>query len=426
MTITPTRACDCPEGRSFVSRRGFMALAGATGLVTATTVGGARVGLLPGADAADVDADILVVMSMRGGIDGLSVVVPHGDPDYAPSRPSIAIPTSRLKRVDNMFGLHPALAPLFGLWDSGKVAAVHAVGMPDPNRSHFAAMDQMEQAAPGSSLRTGWIDRTVGLIDTDVFTGGTFTASMVGTTTIPRSLSGPNPEFGMYSYDNVRLNMDESVAPLSAWQGSLASLHTGASPAVSRPTLKSFEAVGALRNGPAKGPGYPNGGPSAALRDIARLVKKQVGLRVATVDWGNWDMHEGLGSSQSGWMADQLTSLSTSLAAFAADLGNDFNRVTLVTLSEFGRRIDENGSGGVDHGYGNAVLLMGGGVRGGRVYGAWPGLADANRVDGDLAVRTDYRSIIAEVLSTRCRVGGVSSIFPGLRPTTLGLTTPRT
>jgi len=425
VTITPTRACGCPEGRSFMSRRGFMTLAGATGLVTATTLGGARIGLLPGADAADVDADILVVLSLRGGFDGLSAVVPHGDAALAASRPGIAIPTNRLKRIDNMFGLHPALAPLFPLWDAGKVAAVQAVGMPDPNRSHFDAMEEMEAAAPGSSLRTGWIDRTVGLIDSDVFNAGTFTATMVGTTTVPRSLAGPNPEFAMRSVDDVHLLFDDSLVPLSAWQSSLATLHTGASPTLSRPTISGFDAVASLQTAPVPGAGYPDNGASRALRDVSRLVKKQVGLRVATVDWGNWDMHENLGSSDSGWMFDQLTEMSSALAAFATDLGDDFNRVTLVTLSEFGRRIDENGSAGVDHGYGNAVLVMGGGVRGGQVYGTWPGLAEADRVDGDLKVTTDYRAVLAEILSTRCRVAGVTSVFPGLQPSTLGFTNVR-
>lgn len=171
--------------------------------------------------------------------------------------------------------------------------------------------------------------------------------------------------------------------------------------------------------------GYPKGGLGDALHDVARLVKANVGLRVATVDFGNWDMHADLGRSDAGWMHDQLTQLSGALAAFATELGTDLNRVTLITLSEFGRRVEQNGSGGLDHGHGNAVLLLGGGVAGGTVYGRWPGLAEAALVDGDLAGTTDYRAVLSEVLSRRCGVAAARTVFPGFAAAPLGVVRAR-
>jgi uncharacterized protein (DUF1501 family) len=427
MTTTPTDGCAaCAEGSRFLSmsRRGFLTLAGAAGLVTATTIGGARVGFLdPAARAAGGAAtDVLVVLSLRGGIDGLSVVVPAAAPELPGLRPTIQIPTSQLKQVDQTFGLHPALSPLFGLWDNGSLAAVQAVGMGRPNRSHFDAMDEMERADPRSALRTGWIDRTIGVIGDD----STFGVTVMGTTTLPTSTDGPNPQFAVRSVNGVVLSVDERDAPLDAWRQAVEELHAGGSPDLRDPTLRGFEAVSAVRRLPAAGEGYPNGGLASALRDVARLAKDpSAGLRVAAVDFGGWDMHQNMGRSDGGAMAGRLGEMAAALAAFAADLGPDLDRVTLVTLSEFGRRVKENGDAGTDHGFGNCVLVLGGGVRGGRVYGRWPGLAPASLVDGDLASTTDYRAVIAEILTARCGVSDVGSVFPGLPGDRLGIVDPR-
>ena len=171
---------------------------------------------------------------------------------------------------------------------------------------------------------------------------------------------------------------------------------------------------------------YPSGGLGDALADIARLIKADVGLQVAAIDYGDWDMHVDLGAFDNGWMHDHLTELSSALAAFATDLGaGGMNDVTLVTLTEFGRRAEENGSGGVDHGFGQAVLLLGGGVRGGAVHGQWPGLADADLIDGDLNGVNDYRKVLAELLEKRCEAGSVSDVFPGLDGDRLDIATAR-
>jgi uncharacterized protein (DUF1501 family) len=178
---------------------------------------------------------------------------------------------------------------------------------------------------------------------------------------------------------------------------------------------------------PANGAVYPTSALGNALRDLARLIKQGVGLQVACLDYGNWDMHNGLGKpgDTTGWMHRQLADVASCLAAFATDLGAGLSNVSLVTLTEFGRRAQENGDGGVDHGYGQAVLALGGGLRGGQVYGRWPGLAPENLDSGDVAMATDYRQILTEILQKRCAIGSVSTIFPGLTPAPLGLANQR-
>ncbi len=393
---------------------------------TATTLSGARLAVAAtapgpaGTAAAGTRADVLVVVSLRGGMDGLSLVVPHGDPSLTRWRPSIAVPGAATKKVDGMFGLHPAMAPLHALWDAGTLGAVHACGMVAANRSHFDAMEEMEEAAPGSALRTGWIDRMVGVTGSS----SPFTATGIGLSAVPTSLRGPTPELVVGSLAAVGVTVDAAV-PLEAWQEGLAVLHDGERPEVSGTTHLGLRAARSLQGLPAGGT-YPEGRLGAQLADVARLVKADLGLRVATVDVGGWDMHSGLGTAEPGrWMYDQVAELSAALAAFAADLGPALDRVCLVTLSEFGRRVQQNGSGGVDHGYGNAVLVMGGGVRGGKVHGRWPGLAEGQLEAGDLAVTTDYRDVLAELLSVRCGVpSAASTVFPGLRAAPLGLARP--
>lgn len=433
--------CGCPEGRSALSRRGLLKLAGAAGLITATTAGGARVALA----ATPAPGDVLIVLSMRGGMDGLSAVVPSGDKDYLPNRPGIGVQASTLHRVDSTFGLHPALKPIFPLWDAGQVAAVHAVGQGDPTRSHFTAMAVMENAAPGTSVRTGWLDRVVGLTPgQDLFEGTT-----VGRATLPTSMLGANPKLSMTSLAGVRMKLMEKVVPLDAWRSSFNVLNAEADhPELINPTRQALDAIVAAGGVPAStaplvnltetqhdmkpaaplgaSKSYPAGVLGESLRDVARLIKAGVGLRVATIDFGSWDMHAGVGRSDAGWMRDMLTEVATAFSAFAADLGPSMSKVVLATISEFGRTAKENGSGGLDHGHGNVMLVMGGGIKGGKVYGQWPGLA-ADKLDGNaLAVTTDYRTVLAELLTTRCGVGSMDTVFPGWKGTALGLARPRT
>ncbi|MBG0561777.1 DUF1501 domain-containing protein [Actinoplanes aureus] len=370
--------------------------------------------------------DVLVLLSLRGGFDGLSAVVPAGDAAYYSARPGIAVPKSQLIGGDSFFGLHPALAPLLPYWTGGQLAAVHAAGQPAPNRSHFSAMEELERAAPGTSLRTGWLNRMLGTLgSTDPFH-----AIAMGTARPARVLAGPAPYLGLTSVDDLQLTGEQADRPIAA---TMAALYAGAPVALS---ANATQLTGALSRGtrlrtagyaPANGAVYPGTELGGALRDVARLIKSDVGLMSATVDSGDWDMHENLGTAVPGRrMYDQLKALASALAAFAADLGPDgLRRVTLITISEFGRRVTQNGSGGLDHGYGNAMFVLGGNVRGGKVYGRWPGLTTAQLRDGDLAVTTDYRAVIGEILRARCGVGDLTGVFPGISASSLGLVTAR-
>jgi uncharacterized protein (DUF1501 family) len=370
--------------------------------------------------------DVVVLLSLRGGFDGLSAVVPHGDPGYYTARPGIAVPKAQLIGGDAFFGLHPALAPLLPYWSGGQLAAVQAVGQPAPNRSHFSAMEELERAAPGTSLRTGWLNRMLGGIGTSA----PFQAVAMGTAMPARVLAGPAPYLGLTSVDGLALTGEQADRPIAA---TMSKLYDGAPAALAQ---TAAQLTGALTRGaqlraagykPANGAAYPDTELGRALRDVARLIKSEAGLISATVDSGDWDMHENLGVAAAGRrMFDQLKAFATALAAFAADLGPDgLRRVTVITISEFGRRVTQNGSGGLDHGYGNAMFVLGGGVRGGKVYGRWPGLAAADLRDGDLAVTTDYRSVIGEILRARCGVANLAGVFPGASASSLGLVISR-
>ncbi len=424
-------ACGCPEGIavSGVGRRGVLAGASALGAAGAAVAMASPAEALTRLTFADsgYTGDTLVVLSFRGGIDGLSVVAPVGDAEYYTARPSIAVPQARGLQLDSRFALHPALAPLLPLYTSGKLAVVHAVGQPNPTRSHFTDMDEMERAAPGSSLRTGWLDRMVGATTTP----GPFSSTALGATSAPRSMLGPTAELAMRTVDSFSLNGAWDATEATRWTTALRALHAGAPDPIGAPargTLDALSTVAALRASgytPANGASYPSGALGDALRDTARLVKAGVGLRAVTIDSGNWDMHTDLGRSDGGWMFRQLTEVGRALGAFMTDLGADSDRVTLVTLSEFGRRVAENGSGGVDHGDGNVSFVLGGGVVGGSVYGTWPGLAAAQLQAGDLKATTDYRSVLGEVLEKRCGVTA-ATVLPGLPSARLGLVRTRT
>jgi uncharacterized protein (DUF1501 family) len=431
---TATRNCGCPEQTALTARTGFtrrqlFARAGLLGVAAAS----APLLQTHYAYAADPNytGDTLVVLSFRGGMDGLSVVVPYGDPDYANLRPTIGLNSGQVLAGDGYFGLHPALAPLVPFWTAGTFGAVQACGLPAPDRSHFQATEEMEKAAFNSSLRTGWLDRMLGVRGVS---NSSFQAMEVGNSLPPDSLLGPNPSLALYSLDSFNLD-GSSNSDRTTWSTALKALHSGAATSLQQPantTLAAIATVAGMGSAddyvPANGATYDsNSSLSSAMRDVARLIKAKVGLQIACIDYGDWDMHVGLGpantsgnigGSDDNWMRDHLDELAKALAAFATDLGTaGMQDVTLVTLTEFGRRVEENGDHGVDHGYGTSVLLMGGGVAGGQVHlnGPWPTLADNKLIDGDLNATTDYRSVLSEVLSKRCRVtaGGLSSIFPG-------------
>jgi uncharacterized protein (DUF1501 family) len=425
--------CDCPtespaggtgETRGF-SRRSMLKGLGAAGAIA--VAGPLISSRLAYATDTSYAGDVLVVLSLHGGVDGLSVIPPVGDPNYAALRPTIGIPSSLALPLGGIFGMHPALAPIKPLYDAGKLAVVHAVGQPTGSRSHFKDTEELERAAPGTSLRTGWLDRVLGVRGA----GTAFQATQLGSSMLPGSLLGPAPELAMTSIDNFALSVWDGYRPQVL--AALGAMHAGLAHPVAQQaatTLAALSTAAAMKTAgytPANGAVYPTTALGNALRDLARLIKQGVGLQIATLDYGNWDMHNGLGKpgDVNGWMHRQLADVAACLVAFHTDLGAGMNNVSLVTLTEFGRRARENGDGGVDHGYGQAVLTLGGGLRGGQVYGRWPGLGTADLDNGDLACATDYRQILTEILQKRCSIGSISEIFPGLTPAPLGLANQR-
>jgi uncharacterized protein (DUF1501 family) len=408
----------CGEFRT--SRRrvlaGMGAVAGAA--VTSSMIGGAFREVAYGATTAN--PNVLVVLSLRGGADGLSLVVPHGDAAYRAARPGISIPTERLVARDDYFGLHPKLAPLAPLWSAGSFGAVHAVGLPQPDRSHFSAMEVVEDADPGSSERRGWINRLVGAMSTS----DPAEAVQLGGSLIPTALYGPSPVLGMNSLADLTFvggaaSTPESIASTRAlWQGRTGSLAQGVASAVE--TVQRFGHLASVEPAPRNGAVYPHSSLGTVLENTAHLIRSQIGARVITIDQGDWDMHVGLGNLDWGDMQRNADDLATSLAAFMTDLGTLTGKVTVVTISEFGRRVEQNGAGGLDHGYGNCMLLLGGGVRGGTVHGEWPGLGTAKLVDGDLRVTRDYRSVFAEIVASRFPEASIPAVFPDLAPEKIG------
>ena len=428
MTTATTTAttCGCPEfGSSLRStRRGFLKGAAATAGagVLASTVGDAFTQVSFGAPG---DTNVLVVLSMRGGADGLSLVVPHSDRGYAAARPKIAVPTSTLLAKDSTFGLHPSLAPLLPMWNAGTFGAVHAVGLPQPNRSHFTAMEVVEDADPGSPERRGWINRMIGQIGT----AAPQDAVQLGSGIVPTSLYGPSPVLGLRQLRNLDLPGPDDpesrrlrrVAYDLVWGGAKGALGRGAQAALTTTDRIGF--LGTLDPIPQHGAQYPTGDLGHTLSETAALIRAKVGARVIAVDYGDWDMHTQLGTVDWGAMQSNARELAQALNAFFTDLGGLASSVTVVTISEFGRRLQENGSAGLDHGYGSCMFVLGAGVRGGKVHGRWPGLAGSALVEGDLAVLQDYRSVLTEVVRSRFPDVNSSQVFPNFIPEPLGVMT---
>jgi len=411
-----TRCCEEYAG---LSRRGLLrgALAaagvGATGSMFGSTFLQASYG------ATRPSGNVLVLLSLRGASDGLSLVVPHGDPAYYTARPRIAIPKASLLAQDAFFGLHPRLAPLVPLWDAGTMAVVHATGLPVANRSHFSAMEVLEDADPGSSTRIGWLNRLIGQ---DTYTNPLQAVGM-GMSVPITALYGPQPTVTSASIDALRLSGDDQWDPngrrrtsmTSMWKDAAGPLGDGARSALA--AVGDFAPVRASSETPSNGASYPDDDLGQALHAAARMIRTNVGVDVIAVDHdGDWDMHTDLGTLEWGRMTRAASSLAGGLAAFFTDLGTLADKVTVVGISEFGRRVKENANYGLDHGHGNAMFLLGAGVKGG-YHGTWPGLT--NSLDADLAVTTDYRSVLAEVVTKRMGASS-AAVFPSFTPETVG------
>ena len=392
--------------------RGALALGGATTMVGSAVVSASASSIVPA-------SSVLVVLSLRGAADGLSLVVPHGDPAYYAARPRIAIPQDKLLAADSFFGLHPNLAPLLPLWNAGKVAAVHATGLPAPNRSHFSAMEELEDADPGSSKRVGWLNRLVGTRNHH----SPLQAVGVVSGPPPTELVGPVPLMTVGSVDDMTIAGDDQydTDPAGKRRRSLETLWgDDRSPLgrAMRATLQATTDFEPVQSTADNGASYGDCDLGRALSEVARVIRGDVGVEVLTVDQGDWDMHSGLGTLEWGQMIKNAGDLATAIAAFFSDLGTHTDKVTLVALSEFGRRVAENDNYGLDHGYGNVMFVAGAGVNGGYHCPSWPDLGTG--LDADVTVTTDYRSVLAEIVASR--FGSPSStVFPGFTPKTVGV-----
>jgi uncharacterized protein (DUF1501 family) len=368
---------------------------------------------------------ILVAIFQRGAADGLNIVVPHGDPNYYAMRPSISVPrpTQNVAKedavvdLDGFFGLHPMLAPLQPLWDARHLAIVQAAGSPDPTRSHFDAQDYMESGTPGlKATSDGWLNRALPPVTGKV---SPVRAVALGPN-LPRSLRGTNSAVAMDSVNSFKVG-DANASAI------LQSLYSGTHDEVLNGTgRETFEAMSILQNlqktpyQPAAGANYPKGRFSDNMRQIAQLIKADVGVEVAFADIGGWDHHVnevGARASQ-GQLANLLNEFGQTLAAFHQDLGDRMADVVLVTMSEFGRTAKENGDRGTDHGHANCMFVMGGSVKGGKVYGQWPGLETEQLYEGrDLNLTTDFRAVLGEVVSNHLGNRNLDAVFPNYQGT---------
>ncbi len=366
--------------------------------------------------------DILVVLFLRGAADVLNMVVPHGEDAYYQLRPALGIPrpddskaksTERALDLDGFFGLHPAMSSLLDAWQSEQLAIIHACGAPDESRSHFKAMELMERGVDDErGPASGWIGRHLATLNT----GNASPLRVVGMGTRPqRSLSGTVPVSALRSIADFHLGGD----PRALQQMRLALKAVYADDALGQDTLSimdTLERLDPLTYTPARSANYPDSEFGLALKQTAMLIKAEVGLEVSAIDVGGWDTHFAQGST-SGLMPNLMKDLAEGLAAFHADLYDHINRLTTVTMSEFGRRASENGSLGTDHGHGSMMMVLGGHVQGGNVHGEWPGMREGQLIGpGDLAVTTDYRDVLSEILVKRLNNPATHEIFPEYQP----------
>jgi uncharacterized protein (DUF1501 family) len=362
----------------------------------------------------------MVVLFQRGAMDGLNVVVPFGERNYYAMRPTIAIPEPRRDGadaaaidLDGFFGLHPSLQPLEPLFRKGQLAIVHAAGSPDPTRSHFDAQDFMESGTPGlKSTDNGWLNRALQSMPEKK--PSPFRAVAFGPY-LPRTLQGSAPAVAISDLKQFKM-----YGPQQTVEGGFEAMYAQTVDAALRGVgNETFEAIDQLKKinpdtyQPENGAEYPKNRFGQSLQEIAELFRADVGLEVAFLDSGGWDHHVNEGGVQ-GQLSNLLRDLGQGIAAFHQDMGDRMGEVVFVSMSEFGRTARENGNRGTDHGHANCMFVMGGGVKGGRVYSRWPGMSEGELYQGrDLAVTTDYRSVLCEIMTKHLGNRDLKTVFPG-------------
>jgi uncharacterized protein (DUF1501 family) len=369
------------------------------------------------ADAPSPRKKILVAIFQRGAVDGLNMAVPFGEKSYYDLRPNLAIPKpdgteNSAIDLDGFFGLHPALAPLKPIYDAGHLAVVHAAGSPDPTRSHFDAQDYMESGTPGRKATSdGWMNRAL----VQEKSSSPVRAVSLGTA-LPRAMRGRNEAVAIANLQDFQIRDTRGAGTFeSMYENTLDYVLNGAG----RETFEAVKLMQSIQKQPyasENGVQYPNSALGQDLMQIARLIKSNVGLEVAFAEMRGWDTHVNeVGARPAvGQLANLLGQFGSALAAFYQDLGDRMADVSVVTMSEFGRTARENGSRGTDHGHANVMLAFGGGIRGGKVYGEWPGLEPEQLYEQrDLQITTDFRDVLGEMVVRHLGNTGVSSVFPG-------------
>jgi len=412
---------DVPR-RNAVTRRGFMR-GGALALVGTSVIPAFLTRSIYGEmTTAAANKKKLVVIFQRGACDGLNVVVPYAEKNYYAMRPTIAIQQKDVLDLNGFFGLHPAMASMKPLYEQGHLAIVHAAGSPDPSRSHFDAQDYMESGTPGiKATPDGWLNRA---IQEEPARPGdkapsAFRAVALGTQ-VPRTLQG---KVAAIAVANLA---DFSVAGKGPQTSSISdafqAMYDESSDAVLHGTgQETFEAVKMLKSAdpahyqPAAGVVYPNTAFGNSLKQVAQLLKANLGVEAAFSDIGGWDTHQNQGGAN-GQLANRLKEFSDTISAFWKDMGDDSENVMLVTMSEFGRTARQNGTGGTDHGHANVMFVLGGPVKGGKIYGKWPGLSNEQLNEGrDLTVTTDFRNVLGEAAYKTLGSRNLELVFPGAK-----------
>jgi uncharacterized protein (DUF1501 family) len=373
---------------------------------------------------ASKDRPVIIAIFQRGAMDGISAVIPFGDKSYYSARPNIAIPAPKNGSqdaaidLDGYFALHPALAPFKPIYDSGNLAIVHAIGSPDNTRSHFDAQDYMEAGTPGNkSAADGWLNRYMQSKrdqKPSPFRAVSLTANL------PRTLLGSAPAIAMTNISDFGVRAGAGNNQVA--KGFEELYAQGMTDSLRGTGKEAFEAVRMLKKAnpqqytPTGGATYPRSPFGQALLQIAQLIKSDIGVEVAFTDVGGWDTHANQGSAR-GQLANRLQDFSQGISALYRDLGDRMNNVVILTMTEFGRTIRQNGSGGTDHGHASCLFALGGAVKGGHVYGKWPGLSAEQLYEGrDLALTTDFRDVFAEVAARHMRATNLNAIFPGFNP----------
>jgi uncharacterized protein (DUF1501 family) len=368
----------------------------------------------------------LVVIFQRGAADGLNIVIPHAEPQYYAMRPTINIPRKSVIDLNGFFGLHPSLSAFQPLWQQGHLAIVHAAGSPDTTRSHFDAQDFMETGTPGvKATEDGWLNRSLHNLPGSMPAPAPgappqispFRAIALGPS-LPRILGGVEPAVAMNNINDFSVGGRNPKASPAAT--AFEAMYDHSSDSLLHGTgEETFDAVKMLKSAdPGKyaadpAANYPKGRLGDSMRQLAQLIKANLGVQVAFADIGGWDHHVNEGATE-GQLANVLTEFSQSIAAFWTDLGDLGEDTVIVTMSEFGRTARENGNRGTDHGHANVMFVLGGPVKGGKVYGRWPGLDQSQLYEGrDLALTTDFRQVIGEAVARHMGNKNLANVFPG-------------